>query len=136
MKQCLRFFGVMALCLCLTGCHRPVQEPPAARVVTDIAVTFQNGPLTAQRHYTASPKVRTILHYLRWIDPYGQPEVDPDTVTGNSIRIELYYSDGNKKTYLQKADRYLWEEGKSWQNINPEYALDLSRILGQMESDG
>ncbi len=135
MRKFLRLCGVLGLCLCLAGCHRVTAEPATARVVTDISVTVQNGPLTARRHYTASEKVRTILHYLRWIDPYGQPEVDPEAVEGNSIRIELHYSDGNKKTYLQRADRYLLEEGKPWQNIDPEAALDLSRILGQMESD-
>ncbi len=134
-KKILQCACLLILCLSMAGCHHKPTPPPAARVVTDIAVTFENGPVTARRHYTESAKVRTILHYLRWIDPYGPPEEDPDSIPGNSIRIELRYSDGNKKTYLQKADRYLWEEGNSWQKINPDHALDLSRMLGRMESD-
>ncbi len=136
MKKAVHFAAVL-LILALTGCDRQAApaEPESFRVVTGIAVTYENGPLQARRYYSESEKMRVILHYLRWIDPYGQPEVDPETVSGSSIRIELTYSDGKRKTYLQKADRYLLEEGKSWKKINPEYALDLSRMLGMMDSD-
>ncbi len=135
----MRKVRILLILLAITascwGCGRQVQTPQAARIVTAISVTYENGPIHTQRHYTASDKMRTILHYLRFIDCHGKPEEDPETVTGSSIRIELTYSDGKTKTYWQKADQYLLEEGKDWQKIDPKHGLDLSRILGQMESD-
>ena len=128
---------IMILALLLSGCGRKPEpsEPQGFRVVTGIAVTFENGPIQARRIYTTSSKMRAILHYLRWIDPYGQPEVDPEAAEGSSILVELTYSDGGTKTYLQKADRYLLEEGQPWRKINPEHAVELSRLLGEMSSD-
>lgn len=120
------------------GCSRlgatPTEYPPC-RVVTQIDIDYENGPIRTQRHYTASEKMRAILNYLRWIDPYGRPPADPETAAGSSFQIVLTYSDGCQKTYLQKADRYLLEEGKEWATIDPDRAQTLGRILGQMSSD-
>ncbi len=130
--------ALLILVAILAPCWGCAKEEPASqpiRIVTEISVTYENGPLQTQRHYTASQKMRTILHYLRFIDLYGKPEEDPESVSGSSIRIELTYSDGKTKTYWQKADQYLLEEGKGWQKIDPKHGVDLSRILGQMESD-
>ena len=129
---------LMLLCLLMGGCSRHgdlPSEPPQCRVVTGIRVTFEDGPLKMERHYTASEKMRAILNYLRWIDPYGRPEEDPETVSGGSFQIVLTYSDGCEKTYVQKADRYLMEDGQDWKRIDPTRALTLSQMLGQMASD-
>ena len=124
--------------LLFTGCSRgnAQQVPEKCRVVTGVHVVFENGPLHTERQYTASSKVRAILNYLRWLDPYGSPEEDPDAVSGSSFRITLQYSDGCEKNYVQKADRFLLEDGKPWRRIDPTRAQTLSQILGQMASDG
>ena len=124
--------------LLFTGCSRgnAQQVPEQCRVVTGVHVVFENGPLRTERQYIASSKVRAILNYLRWLDPYGSPEEDPDAVSGSSFHITLQYSDGCEKNYVQKADRFLLEDGKPWRRIDPTRAQTLSQILGQMASDG
>lgn len=118
----------------LSGCSH--QSPPSRpTVVTGITVTYENGPISARRYYTTSAKMRAILNYLRWIDPYGTPEVDPDSVSGGSFSIVLSYSDGREKLYRQKADSYLLEEGYAWRKIDPDRAITLGKILGEMDSD-
>jgi len=128
---------VLLICLLLNGCsrHTTAQEPVRCRVVTGVHITFDNGPFHEERQYTLSAKVRAILNYLRWLDPYGLPEENPETVSGSSFKITLQYSDGCEKNYVQKADRFLLEDGKQWKRIDPARALALSQILGKMDSD-
>ena len=125
---------LLLLALFCSGCTRR-ETPAQCRVVTGIHISFDNGPFHIERQYTLSSKVRAILNYLRWLDPYGLPEEDPETVTGSSFQITLQYSDGCEKQYLQKADRFLLEDGKPWRRIDPARAQTLSEILGKMESD-
>ena len=128
---CLIFFLLFGL----TACKNRGQAQSSGRVVTDITVTCQNGPIRINRHYTAAEKVRAILNYLRWIDPYGNPSEDPDALEGNLFQIIMRFSDGSEKIYLQKADRYMRIDGQNWQTIDPQKALTLSQIVGQMASD-
>ena len=122
--------------LLFSGCGKQVTVPePQCRVVTGVRVTFENGPIYAERYYTSSAKMRAILNYLRWIDPYGTPQEDPETTAGSSFHIVLTYSDGCEKTYLQKSDRFMQTDGGAWQTIDPKKAQNLSQLLGQMESD-
>ena len=140
-KSFRRFCGIAAIllaaALCLGGCGRrgAAENTPVCRVVTGISVTYENGPMTARRNYTASDKMREVLNYLRWVDPYGAPDEDPETADGSSFLIVLTYSDGCEKRYLQKADRFLLEEGRGWRKIDPTRAMTLGQILGQMKSD-
>ena len=129
------------LCLLLgllcTGCgHRmPVTTVPTHRVVTGIDITFQYGPLYARRIYTSAEKMSVILHYLRFIDPYGTPPEPPESVDGSDFYIVLNYSDGGQKLYRQHADRFMQVDGGEWKSISVKKAVELSRILGQMKSD-
>ena len=131
----------VAICLCfcflLSGCGRRVDdsESPKCRVVTSVDVTFENKPFRMEWHYDSSAKMRAILNYLRWIDPYGNPPVDPEQVDGILFKIVMFFSDGSEKVYLQKADRYMQIDGAPWKVVDPQKALTLSRILGQMNSD-
>ncbi len=120
--------------LLLPGC-RSMEKPAQCRIITGVHITFDDGPFHIERQYTASPKVRAILNYLRWLDPYGLPEEDPDAVSGSQFQITLQYSDGCEKQYLQKADRFLLEDGKPWRRIDPARARTLSEMLGKMASD-
>lgn len=119
----------------LWGCSRRNAPQNPGHVVTRIGVTCQNGPVQTQRSYTSSVKMRAILNYLRWIDPYGVPQEDPEQVDGTLFRIVMVFSDGSEKVYLQKADRYMQIDGAPWKTVDPQKALTLSQILGQMKSD-
>ena len=139
MKIHFKIFALPVLILFLfTGCASRSPQPTgtmAHRAVTEVTVTYQNGAISAQRHYTNAEKMRRILNYLRIIDPYGVPNEDPETAEGSDFYIVLSYSDGSHKTYHQKSDRFLLEEGGQWQRIDPTKAEELSLILGEMESD-
>lgn len=131
---------ICLICICgiCSGCGRnPAGESsgPVFRVVTQISVFYQSGPITAQRRYTRDDKMQQILNYLRRIDPYGTPLEDPETADGNDFQIELVYSDGSKKQYHQRSNRYLQINGGNWRLIDPKKAEELSQILCAMESD-
>ena len=87
------------------------------------------------RHYTSATKMRAILNYLRWIDPYGTPSEDPEIMEGSLFQIVMRFSDGSEKIYRQKADRYMQIGSSGWLRIDPQKALTLSQMLGQMTSD-
>ena len=128
----------MGMLLMLCGCHsaEPTGTLPPGRVVVQIRVLYQNGQLQTYREYSSTEKMRAILNYLRWIDPYGTPKEDPETVEGSLFRIEMVFSDDSRKVYLQKADRYMLVEGHDWKYIDPKNAMTLGTMLGKMESDG
>jgi hypothetical protein len=52
-------------------------EPEPVRVVTQIDITYENGAIRTERHYQDDAKMKHVLNYLRLIDPYGRPAVDP-----------------------------------------------------------
>lgn len=119
------------------GCSRQAGTLSSTthRVVTQINISYENGPIRTQRHYSSNEKMQTILNYLRLLNPYGVTPTPPSCVSGSNFDIVLTYSDGGEKHYRQHADRY-WQEGEgSWKEIDPKKALQLSRILCQMESD-
>lgn len=130
-------FVIVLLCSLVGGCMHFVirTEPAPVRVVTHIDITYENGTIQTQRHYEDAGKMKQVLNYLRLIDPYGRPAVDPEIVGGSHFHIELAYSDGSSKVYRQKADRYMQIDGGDWKTIDPTRAEELSLLLGQMESD-
>ena len=134
MKKTICIICLM-LSMLLSGCRGQDPAQSVSRVVTDITVTCSNGPVTFQRHYTSSEKMRAILNYLRWIDPYGIPKEDPEQIEGSLFHIVMRFSDGSEKVYLQKADRYMQIDGANWMAIDPQKALTLSQMVGEMKSD-
>ena len=128
--------GILLLCI-TTGCNRHPGDSGLSdfRVVTAVTVYYDNGPINAQRHYTQDSKMQQILDYLRLINPYGAPDEDPETAAGSDFYIVLSYSDGFQKTYRQKGDRFLQGTDGLWKKIDPSKAAELSKIVGQLESD-
>ena len=133
-KSTVKLVILLIFSVLLTGCRSTPQQG-ISRSVTGITITYKNGQIQTMRQYTTSTKMRAILNYLRWIDPYGKPEADPEKIEGSLFQIVLTFSDSSEKVYLQKADRYMQIDGKQWQTIDPERALTLSKMLGEMESD-
>ena len=135
-----KFIFVLLICLFLLplgGCsrHSTGDSPGAHRVVTEIDITFEDGPIHCRRHYHDDEKMSQILTYLRQIDPYGKPQEDPALADGSLFQISLTYSDGSKKVYEQKADRFLRLDNGPWENIDPAKAEALGQLLGTLPSD-
>lgn len=131
---CLLFFLFLSIIL-FHGCCNDKATGPVGRVVVKIKVNYENGPLKAYREYTAADKMQYILNYLRYIDPYGTPNENPETISGNEYRIALVYPNGQEKIYRQKSDRFMQMHDGSWKKINPQKAQKLAEILGYFQSD-
>ncbi len=128
---------IVCLLLPLGGCSRrsvtDIRRP--LRVVTQIDIVFENGPLFCRRHYSDNGKMTQVLNYLRRIDPYGTPQEDPDSAGGSLFQIRLTYSDGSHKLYQQRSDRFLRQDDGPWKIIDPRKAESLSLLLGRLDSD-
>jgi len=136
MKQKFLFLMLAVIWLlagCTSGDHSP--QAPSCRIVNQITVQFENGPLRATRLYTDPEKMRRVLNYLRLLTPYSQAQDDPDASQGSLFRIILSHTDGCQRTYAQLDDRFISEDNGPWMLINPQKAQELSLILGEMESD-
>ena len=131
------FLGILPLAFLLSGCCPISREHDNApyRVVTQIEVTYQNGSVEKQQQFFQESSIQHILGYLRYIDPYGIPREDPETVSGRNYYIRVIYSDGSHHLYHQRADRYLRIDDGEWKRIDPEKALYLSGLLGMMPSE-
>lgn len=127
----------LALFFLLVGCCRMIPESQNApyRVVTQIHILYQNGRLEAERSISKPDKLQSILDYLRQIDPYGTPFENPEEVSGSNFHITVLYSDGTSRLYRQRADRYMCIDDGPWKRIDPQKALELSRLMGAMASD-
>ena len=135
MKKTVCVILIFSIFFGLSACRTQQTTQSAGRVVTDITITCQNGPMQSNRHYTSTTKMRAILNYLRWIDPYGTPTEDPETMEGSLFQIVMRFSDGSEKVYKQKADRYMQIGSSDWLRIDPQKAMTLSQMVGQMASD-
>lgn len=129
------FFLLAALML--SGCtyHDTAFPPTHSRVVLQIDVDYHFGALSHSRSYRDNEKMREVLTYLRSLQPHGIPEENPEQAYGSWFLITLTYSDGSHKTYLQKANRYLLEDGGVWKKIDPKKGALLGDILAQTPSD-
>lgn len=131
------FIWLLPLFLLMTGCCRIFRSRDAVpyRVVTEVRVTYKNGTLENHRQFFQEENIHNILAYLRYIDPYGTPKEDPEQVSGRIFDIYVVYSDGSKRLYQQRADRYMRINGGPWKMIDPQKALALSGLFGMMPSD-
>lgn len=134
-KICIRSLPLVLLLL--TGCCRILwdKDPAPYRVVTEVHVVYENGALDARRQFFQEGSIRQILDYLRFVDPYGTPQEDPEQTEGRNYYITLVYSDGSTRIYQQRADRYMRIDGGPWRQIDPQKALILSGLFGMMPGD-
>lgn len=131
------FILLLPLFLLLCGCCRIFRSPDSVpyRVVTQVQIRYQNGKVQSQRQFFREENIRNILAYLRYIDPYGTPKEDPELATGRMYDIYVIYSDGSRRLYQQRADRYLRINGGTWKMIDSQKALALSGLLSMMIGD-
>ena len=139
MRRIVTIFGIFLLLVgLLCGCtpkKKPAQKPAVSRVVTQVDVTCKKEQTALRWHYTDQEKMEAVLLYLRPLDRGGSAQVDPQRVEGDHYEILLHYSDGGSRVYYQHADRYLSDNYKPWQQIDPNPAKDLFPLLQSMPSD-
>ena len=112
------------LLLSLLGCMaRPKPKPP--RVVTQIIVTCEGCASLSRKHFNNDEKMQLILQQIRSIGIQDTPQDDPEAMKARTIQITLVFSDGSRKLYTQKSDRYFREDSGTWKEIDTEKARNL-----------
>ena len=131
MDACRKIFlSFLFLVFLLTGCEKSPDASPVPRYVAQVDVRG-----TLQRKYTAPEKMSSVLNYLRLLEGGGSPDTDPERITGDVYEITLSLSDGTRRVYRQRANRYLSRDSHPWERIDPELASRLSPLLEALESD-
>ncbi len=121
--------------LLLSGfCRVPKVTPPMPWVVKVTAESDLEG-IPLRREYTASPKMEAVLGYLRALQ-VTPPPPDAGGPPDGSCRIELTLSDGSKRVYFQRSNRYLRKDDGPWRTVDPAPAPDLPALLSRFPSDG
>ncbi len=105
------------------------------RVVTQVDVVCQQEDTVLQRSYTHPEKMKTILMYLRLLEPLGKADTDPERIIGDAYEIRLHFSNGQQRIYRQRANRYVSKDSQPWYRVNPDHAGVLYSILQDMPSD-
>lgn len=138
MKKCRNFLFFVFLAVILSGCarERAPQQLQQPQFVTQIDVTCRRDQQLLQRRYTAPEKMSGVLNYIRLLESQGNADTDPERVTGDVYKIVVHLSDGSRRVYHQRANRYLSKNARPWQQIDPDRAALLYPLLEQTGSDG
>lgn len=131
MKRIL-FLMLFGMTLLWGGCCRNVpqkgNELKPGRLVEQVVVRCGSKADCGEERITDPEKIRQILDLLRQLKLQGTtdtvPAVDPE-----QIRIELRFSDGSRRSYVQSLDRFLQLADGTWNRIDPEQGRELRRAL-------
>lgn len=135
MKKYRKFLFLIAiLSFFFSGCQTR-RAPTPVRLVTQVDVRYRHGQETLLRQYTAPEKMSCVLNYIRLLKGGGSPESDPEQTQGDVCKITLHLSDGSRRVYHQRAERYLSRDLTPWEKIDPELGKRLLPILESLESD-
>ena len=108
----------------LLGCmRRPKPTPP--RIVTRITVTCDGCASLSRKDFHTDEKMQLILQQIRAIGIQDTPQEDPEPMKARTIQISLVFSDGSRKLYTLKSDRYFREGSAPWKEIDTEKARNL-----------
>ena len=131
MKRVL-FLMLFGMTLLWGGCCRNVpqkgNELRPGRLVEQVVVRCGSKVDCGEERITDPEKIRQILDLLRQLKLQGTtdtvPAVDPE-----QIRIELRFSDGSRRSYVQSLDRFLQLADGTWNRIDPEQGRELRKAL-------
>lgn len=132
MKKLFVFLLFLIFLLC--GCQKK-PAAPVCRVVTGVEITCQHEDVQIRKAYTDMEKMEYVLLYLRLLKPLGKPKTAPSAVNADLYEITLQLSDGSRKIYRQKDHRYFAVDQAPWQEIAPEQAEGLYRLMRKIPDD-
>ena len=126
------FLMLFGMTLLWGGCCRNVpqkgNELKPGRLVEQVVVRCGSKADCGEERITDPEKIRQILDLLRQLKLQGTtdtvPAVDPE-----QIRIELRFSDGSRRSYVQSLDRFLQLADGTWNRIDPEQGRELRKAL-------
>ena len=133
-KRIKGFLAAAMVCCLLAGCGRGADAP--LRVVSRIDVTCDRGYQILRRQYTEPEKITMVLNYLRLQKDLGKPNVDPEMILGDRMRIDVILSDGTHRFYYQQSGQFLSEKKDDWHKIDPKLASGFELRLQMIPTDG
>ena len=102
----------------LCGCtESKIPAGPMCRVVTQVQVAATIDGETYVRTYTDSPRMESVLCYLRLLERGRRSDIDPDSFRSDIFEITVFYSDGQQTGYRQLHDQLLQVDNGPWQII-------------------
>ncbi len=129
------FLILIGISIFTAGCSAPKNTSAPPALVTAVEVAYDFDTVHLQRKYTDTAKMDAVLYYLYGLSPYGQAKEDPELLPGESCCITLTLSDGQIRTYRQRAGRYLCVDSSPWKTIDPDKAAQLLPLVEKMPSD-
>lgn len=76
-----------------------------------------------------------VLNYLRLQKDLGPPDVDPEMIFGDRMKIDVTMSDGTHRLYYQQSGKFLSEKNQLWHMIDPELASGFQLRLQMIPTD-
>ena len=129
-----RWLILILLGAMLTGCQmqKGSGESVGRPVIQQIVVTTQQGI----KNFTNEEKMQEILHKIRRLGQKFTPEVDPESLPGTVVSVELLRSDGTRVVYAIKNDRFVRQGSQPWQQGESRRILALRLLLEELPADG
>ena len=126
------FSGISML---FSGCMKKAPAVENWIVISNISVIREYQGLQTQRNYSQQDKMEQILNALRSLGTESTPEVDPESLNLRSYTITLTHTDGSKKIYQTKGDRYIRRGNGPWQQADPKKVAELNFLLQSLPGD-
>lgn len=119
--------------LCLRSASRADWKQPCI-LVTRVEVVYTRPDATIRRIYTRPEKMASILNYLRILPYRGKPQTDP-LGCPDGYDITLHYSNGKRRLFRQRGDRYLSKGENCWEQVDGDRARLLYPLLLLLPGD-
>ena len=132
----MKYFSLLLIFLLFSGCSRVVDDRESAlRMVVQIDVSCSQDGESIHRSYTSENKMEAMLLYLRLLKSQGPAKTDPEQLIGPACEIVVRFSNGQRRIYRLRADRFLSTDSHPWQSVDQTHAQKLYKLVMLMNSD-
>ena len=133
MKKVIWAMGILLMLFCLRSSSYAQYRRPCT-LVTRVEVRYTRPGSAIRRTYTQPDKMASVLNYLRILPYAGKPQTDPWRCP-DGYDITLYYSDGGRRVFYQRGDKYLYKGANCWELVDPVRARLLYPLLLLLPGD-
>ena len=119
----------------LTGCSAKTTPLPQTAVVDKITVTYQEENTQIVKIYTSQHKMREILNKFRLLGQQYTPIIDPENLDTTVFQVRLSFSDGSRRLYHTRSDRYIRTDDGPWQQTDTQKLQALNELLLRLPPD-
>ena len=132
-----KIFLLLLSLFLLSGCSRVNidHQDSGLRMVVQIDVSCSQDGESIHRSYTSENKMEAMLLYLRLLKSQGPAHTNPEELLGPACKIVVQFSNGQKRIYRLRADRFLSTDSQPWQSVDQAHAQELYKLVMLMSSD-